>query len=368
MKQNKFLILLFALILALPALDSVFHFSPIKELFEKRLPVKRPNFPDNFSEIKEYPGSFEKFFGDNYGFRKTLISMNSRMMDKIFDESPDSRAVIGKEDWFYFDNNNSLLDSTGKALLSDELVENGVKSFYDNWQKLRARGIDYLLIIAADKATVYPEFLPDYIKYSGPHRIDKFLTALIKAHPDFPLLDLRPILIKAKEKDVIYHKTDTHWNRRGAHAGYVEVMKMLSKKNPHLTLHLRKDFIDKEDGRFHGDISDIMNSKADNIDYNLTPKFELKAKEASSEVLKGFHKPALFLNRDKSLPIIFVYKDSFFGEMTDLVAESFYKSFTINEYPCDVNYEAIKKYHPNVVIQEFWEGRVEVVLSQCKTN
>lgn len=364
MKQDKLLILLFALIIALPTLDSVFHFSPVKDLFEKRSPVEKPEF----SLSKDYPKNFENFFNDNYGFRKTLISMHSRMMDKFFDESPDARAVIGKDGWFYFDNHNSLLDATGKAILSDELVERGVESFYRNWQEMRANNIDYLLVIAADKATVYPEFLPDYIKYGEPHRIDKFLTALKTKHPDFPLIDLRPILKQVKEKEIIYHKTDTHWNRRGAYYGYLNVMNALTKKNPNFKPRSRQDFTDTDDGRFRGDISDIMGSKADNVDYMMIPNFEITARQQPSvpKEMEAFHRPTFFLNDKKTLPIIFAYKDSFFGEMLDFVSQHFSKSYYVNEFPCDLNYKIIKNYHPNVVIQEFWEGRVEVVLNQCK--
>lgn len=360
MKKNKLLTLLFILILLLPLLDSIFHFSPIKDLFEKRLPIEKPQF----ALSAQYPQNFEKYFNDNYGFRKTLISANSKIMDKFFDESPDSRAVIGLDGWFYFDNHNSLLDATGRALLSDELVERGVDSFYRNWQKMRAKNINYLLVIAPDKSTVYPEFLPSYMKASEPHRMDKFLNALKKKHPDFPVLDLRPILKKAKENEIVYHKTDTHWNMRGAHYAYVEIAKKLGLKP-----HLRKDFNDKEDEMFRGDISDIMNSKTENLDYNLTPKFKQKHHQIAPvpEFLKDFHKPYYFVNDDKTLPMIFVYKDSYFGNLAGVVSEHFSQSIYVNEFPCDLNSKIIEKFRPNVVIQEFWEGRIEVVLSQCQS-
>lgn len=212
------------------------------------------------------------------------------------------------------------------------------------------------------KSTIYPEFLPDYIKPSEPHRIDKFLTALRKKYPNFPVLDLRPLLKKAKENEIIYHKTDTHWNMRGAHYAYVEIAKKLNIKP-----HLRNDFYDKEDTEFVGDISDIMNSKAASIDYNLEPKFKTKFKQnAIPESAKSFHRPYFFTNENKSLPAIFVYKDSYFANLSGLVSEHFSQSVYVNEFPCDINYEIIKNFHPNVVIQEFWEGRIEVVLNQCK--
>lgn len=361
MKKNKFLIIIFALILALPALDTLFNFSPVKDLFEKRLPVEKPQF--SFS--KDYPQNFEKYFNDNYGFRKTLISLNSKIMDKIFDESPDARAVMGKDDWFYFDNHNSLLDATGRALLSDELVERGVESFYRNWQKMRAKNIDYLLVIAADKSTVYPEFLPDYIKPSGPHRIDKFLNALLKKYPDFPVIDLRPILLEAKKRDVIYHKTDTHWNKRGAHAAYMAIAKKLK-----ISAHPRSDYFNKEDDMIRGDISDIMNSEARSQDFSLSPKFKSAFRKIapSKKEFDQFHLPDFYVNKNSDLPVLFAYKDSFFGDLLDFTSEHFSRSFYINEFPCDLNYEIIKNYRPNLVIQEFWEGRIEVVLNQCSAS
>lgn len=370
MNRNLFLTIIFALILTLPTLDALFHFSPVKDLFEKRLPIAMPKFPHSFSEIKNYPKNFEKFFNDNYGFRKTLIAINSDVMDDIFDESPDARVVIGKDNWLYFDNHNSLLDATGKAIISDELIERGVKSFGRNWQEMRAKNIDYLLIIAADKSSIYPEFLPDYIKPSEPHRIDKFLTALKKKYPNFPVLDLRPILKKAKKNDVVYQKTDTHWNRRGAHVAYVEMMKILSKKHPNLAPHLRKDFTNKEDEFIRGDISEIMNSDAKNLSYDLKPKFKINSSmiDVSDEEKAKFHKPIFLENRDKNLPVLFAYKDSYFADLTEFVSQHFSKSFYINEFPCDLRPEIIKNYHPSVVLQEFWEGRVEVVLNQCRAE
>lgn len=360
MKQkNIILTILFLILLTLPALDMLFHFSPVKELFEKRLPSEKPQFALSAA----YPKNFEKYFDDSYGFRKTLIASNSKIMDKIFDESPDARAVIGKDDWFYFDNYNSLLDAQGKVEMPDEMVRRAVAAFYRNWQVMRVNDIDYLLVIAADKATIYPEFLPDYIHPTNHHRVDKFLAALKRSHPYFPVLDLRPTLLAAKKNEVIYQKTDTHWNRRGAHYAYVEIAKKLRLKP-----HLRAEYENKEDEMIRGDISDIMSVDAQNINYDLREKFHITAYQDEIEDVENFHKPVVMSNENKNLPRLFVYKDSFFGELMGFTAEHFSQSIYVNEFPCDINYETIKNFHPNVVIQEFWEGRVEAVLSRCNTS
>jgi alginate O-acetyltransferase complex protein AlgJ len=361
--QNKFIIVLFIAVLALPALDMIFHFSPVKELFEKRLPVEKPTFPRSLSELKEYPRNFEKFFNDDYGMRKSFITLYGKMMDKIFDESPDARAVVGKDGWFFFDNCNSLLDATGKAQLDDVLVAKGVENFIKNWRQLREKNVDYLVVIAADKSSVYPEFLPDYIKPSDLHRIDKFISALKQKAPDFPLLDLRPILLEAKKRDsIIYHETDTHWNRRGAHYGYVSMMKKLGAKP-----HLRSEFVNKEDDTVRGDISDIMGVDTKNLNRDLAPKFKTYSQEIEgSKVEKAeFHRFRAFENLHKNLPRAFVYHDSFYGELFDLANEHFSFVASANESPCDINYDRIRSYKPNVIIHEFWEGRIELIMKRC---
>ncbi len=363
-KKNILLIIFFVAILLLPILDNILNFSPIQNLFEKRLPASMPKKPHNASEFAKYSKKFEEFFNDNYGFRKSLIFANSKIMDNIFNESPSFSALTGKDGWLYFDNQNSFLDVQGLAKIDDRKIELMVKSFIKNWQNLRAKNIDYLLVIAADKTSIYPEFLPDFIKISNKeHRIDKFINALKKEAPSFPLLDLRPFLKEAKKHEIIYQKTDTHWNKRGSYVGYSEIMKKMNLK-----YRSRNDFVDYEGVIDDGDISYIMGIKAENIDYNLKENFvpnfyNVRPSEADYKI---FNKPLIYRNYDKNLPILFVYKDSFFDNMAEFFANNFSQSYFVNEFPCDLNIEIIEKYHANVVIQQFWEGRIEEVANACK--
>ncbi len=352
------------MILIIPALDLFFKISPIKELFENRILKTKPENPKTIAEFKKYPKNFEEYFNDNYGFRKSLISFNGQIQDKIFNESPSARAFFGKEKWLFFDNRNSILDSTGRAIIDENKIQIAVNSFIKNWQKLQKENIDYVLVIAADKSSIYPEFLPDFIKYdSKNHRIDKFLKILQEKSPNFPVIDLRKKMLEAKKNEIIYHKTDTHWNRRGAHYGYVEIMKKLN-----LNYQTRKDFIEISNKLYQGDISNIMNLKLKNTDFDLKPKFKKKYKleKTSKDYRKRFHKLVFFTNKNKNLPILFVYKDSFFNNMQEFFAQNFSKSYFINEFPCEIDMKIIKEFKPNIVIQQFWEARIEDVANQCK--
>ena len=369
-KKNSFLIIFFFLIISTPTLESIFSFAPNSELFEKRLPVALPDFPKKFSQLKLYFTNIGKYFDDHYGFRKTLININSKMMDKIFDESPSSRAFIGKDGWMFFDNHNSLVDATGKITLPKELIAKGVKSFNKNLEILQKKNIEYLVVIAPDKSSIYDEYLPDFIKHTRikNHRIDQFLDALLKSNPQFPVIDLRNELQNAHKKEIVYQKTDTHWNRRGAHYGYVRIMNYLAKNNPQFKPKNRNEFVDKADEFIRGDISDIMALNTTNLNYDLTPKFKLNTTiiEPSEDEKSKFHHPFFLKNINSNLPILFAYKDSFFADLFLFVGEHFSMIYSVNESPCDIEYMRIKNYNPDIVIHEFWEGRIEIILNQCK--
>ena len=367
MKKNSYiLILIFSLILILPILDSVFHFSPIKELFEKRQPTSKPQFSWNKEIIINYPKNFEKFYDDNFGFRKTLIYLHSQIMDKVFDQSPSEQAVIGKNDWLFFNNNQSLIDVEGRVIYNQTLLDKGIEALYQNWKNLKKNNIDYVLVIAADKSTIYPEFLPDYIHPNGPSRLDQFLTRLNKLHPDFPIIDLRKSMLAAKNKQEIYYKTDTHWNKIGAYYGYLGVMNFLAKKHPELKPKSLNQFTQKIGDEKQGDIADIMNLKIFDVEHDLIPKNSFGYKDITTDTdKKQFHKPNFFIHKNQNLPILFSYKDSFMDNLMYFVSDHFSKSYYINEFPCNINANFIAKYQANIVIQEMWEGRMEEVLKSC---
>lgn len=373
MNQNKLLVIAFALILALPTLDSILHFSPVKDLSENRTPTSKPQFPKKISALKKFSQNFERFFDDNYGIRKTLIFTHSQIMYQIFGEaSAESHALIGKDGWLYLSADKAILDTIGATIISDELINRGVENFEKNRKNLRSKNVNYILVIPADKGTIYPEFFPSYIKPVATHRIDKFLSALKEKYPDFPILDLRDTLRKAKELELIYHPTDTHWNPRGAYYGYVEIM-----KNLRIPAHSRADFINKEDTQKRGDIAKAMNVQITNLNYDLTPNFKENVQEGKLSqadlielLVPNFKHGALrdatfFVNKNKNLPIAFIYHDSFFDNLMRFVNEHFSKTYYVYGPTCAINYETIRKYHPSIVIQEFTERRLEDVLNQC---
>src|SRR5262249_4866611 len=65
----------------------------------------------------------------------------------------------------------------------------------------------------------------------GATRLDLFYTAM-KAYPDVKVLDLRPLLLEAKQRERVYFKTDSHWNYLGAEVGYNALVATLKSVVP----------------------------------------------------------------------------------------------------------------------------------------
>jgi hypothetical protein len=131
-------------------------------------------------------------------------------------------VIIGKEGWLYVDTDESMLDYRGLVPYSESqlgYISGIVKS---EIEYLKSKGIPLLLIVAPNKESIYPEFMPDNIKKGNQTRLDQLVKVI-------DLVDLRQALINAKDKQV-YRKTDTHWNNYGAYLVYSEIVFRLGIK------------------------------------------------------------------------------------------------------------------------------------------
>jgi len=167
--------------------------------------------------------------------------------------SQSNMVVIGKDGWLYVDADDSMADYRGLVPYSGShlsYILNIVKSERDY---LRARGIPLLLVVAPNKESVYPEYLPDSIKKLGTEtRLDQ-IEAYFKSNSDIQILDLRQVLIEAKNDKQVYRKTDSHWNSYGAYLAYCEIMKAIGLKP-----HPLKDYDEMVDTHTIGDLGQLL--------------------------------------------------------------------------------------------------------------
>lgn len=162
------------------------------------------------------------FYRDHFGFRNTLIrgvavgEFHGGMGPEI-----NNRIIVGKDGWLFYSKDEKFLADRGLDPFSDadligwqELLEKRRKWFIDH-------GYPFILVVAPDKQSIYPEFLPDrFSKPPMPSRLDQLISHLRQAHSPVQILDLRPALLEGKQHEQVYFKTDSHWNDQGAFIAY----------------------------------------------------------------------------------------------------------------------------------------------------
>jgi len=241
------LIAVFAAIIALPGLGALIGlgkaFDPVLESrhaeppprFEmlKYGPVSIPT-PAN---LRSFPVMFEPYFKDRHAFRReameaylwsrvhgfATVSQESRRNKRDVDAKPGFEStlpgvVLGKDGWLFLAAGRSFEGYRHVIPMTFDQLEQCRLDLEEKQSRLKAHGIDFLLVIAPDKGTIYPEYLPGYARAAdAPSRLDQLLEHM-RARSSVQVLDLRPTLFKAKEQHQVYHKTDSHWNEFGAQA------------------------------------------------------------------------------------------------------------------------------------------------------
>jgi hypothetical protein len=340
----------------LPLSDNLLKWDPTPEQQERRDLAARPGLPRTLRQVKGAPAQFEKFYGDRFGLRKSFLSIHGLTILAGLAESP--KVLVGKDGWLYA--RYALLQYDGEDTLPESRMEEWRKLVEQRHDWLRARGVRYLLVIAPNKASIYPEYLPTDIR-RGMNRseIDCFLDYM-RARSDVDILDLRPALLEAKERDRVFCKTDVHWNGRGAFAASQAVAGHLSRAFPDVA-PLDESGVERTEewrSRVLADmlgVRGLLNEEFLNVKLNGLPDPE----KTSSAVLHGEvawqpnQYPFALTMEDARLPKAVVFRDSYCIQLAPFLARHFRRSvyYWQLEFAADV----VEHERPDIVIDEVVE-------------
>lgn len=148
------------------------------------------------------------WFSDHFFLRQELISVNNRISAVLFQTSGEDSVILGKDGWLYFD--STLDDYTGLNGMTDKELSAAAHNLELMAEYCREQGKDFVFIIAPNKNSLYPQFMPDYGVVSSEHDARKLLSRL----ENTPVIDLFTAF--GNETEILYFKTDSHWNSKGA--------------------------------------------------------------------------------------------------------------------------------------------------------
>jgi alginate O-acetyltransferase complex protein AlgJ len=193
---------------------------------ENRVPAPWPA-----SMSTHFTAGFDRAFADRFGARDLLLRVHNRVLVRGFGVSPAKNVLIGRDGWLYFKGEEGTsLDMfyRGSLPLPDADIARISSELRRRAQFLAAHGIAYVVAIAPDKATVYPEHLPRWTKPIVARTPLDRLTDALRADGRVHYVDLREPLVKAKAHEQVYYATDSHWNVLGARVAYGGLMRAIS--------------------------------------------------------------------------------------------------------------------------------------------
>lgn len=142
----------------------------------------------------------------------------------------------GKNDWLYL--GNAYNDIVAKLKLAskpdDAQVEVVKQEFFRVAAAAAMQNIEVVLFVGPNKSTVYPENLPDELVPST-RRYSSFYLDGLKGVPNLTIYDPTDDLLRLKYTEgIVYWRTDTHWNAKGAFLSYAGFSRLLGLPVPEI--------------------------------------------------------------------------------------------------------------------------------------
>jgi acyl carrier protein len=305
------------------------------------------------------------FWGNNDQHIDTLadirkwIGLNCKIFDNndIYRQLNLPKVVAGKDNYlFYFQEIQYYWQSpyTNEELASIRRILEERR----NW--LAARDIEYLFMIVPNKASIYPEYLPDNILSKiawKPSRYDQLIDYL-KNHSDLNVLDLKEILLSVKNDVPLYYRTDTHYNKLAVCYVSNGIIRFLQDRFPFCRKYKESVcYRPLANIPYKGDMARLLQVEGESIEKN---GFEILGSYRNRIRTAEQH---LFVNEaDDAPPLnLMLLGDSFGRALEGSILDQFAKK-TYYAAPTDnqqanmpIDTALIDRFQPNVVVNEIIE-------------
>jgi alginate O-acetyltransferase complex protein AlgJ len=363
----------FLLAIALPLGDMLVGLDPTPALTEKRRLAPPPKLRPGEVVSVSYVGALESWWNDNFGFRRALVSQYSRLQ-LAFGVSPTKSVILGKAGWLFFADDDALASFRALRPFTEEELELWRRRMERRRDWLAARGVRFLVVVAPSKETIYPEFMPDtFTRVRATSRMDQ-LAAYLRARSTVDVLDLRAPLSEAKGRGVVYLRTDTHWNDRGAWLAAAAIVARLDAWFPGLRALPESAFEPVIHHGWSGDLVAMLSLQGRLHE----PRLELRPRGGRLARPVAIHLPDLEAQQivsgtetgDATLPRAVMFHDSFGLSLQPFLSERFARivySSGSGDWRRNFDPGLVERERPQVVIQEIAERLLVAPAALLKT-
>ncbi|MDD2942153.1 MAG: hypothetical protein PHC51_04220 [bacterium] len=207
----------FLLLLVLPGVQMILPMVEENKLIGAQTVKDFPSFSYEGIMSGVMQQQLAEWFAAHIGFRGHLIRTDNQINVSVFKEMSkrsSSQIVLGRNAFLFekpYINNYNRQDSVADAVLLE--VAGKIAELQE---KLRVRGVQFLVVISPSKASVYPENIPSrFVRRSRdlePGNYERWTPMLAARGINY--LDGRDFLLKLKqtERFPVYAASGTHWN------------------------------------------------------------------------------------------------------------------------------------------------------------
>jgi len=362
--ENRMVAAIFVFAVGFFGISSIISCITIKEQYsvlENRRLAPLPGFHTFRKDIFTFANNFDTYFKDRFAFRTPLAAARNILALDVFRSSGGAYVALGKDGWLFYNDNwsASRAQHNWKRFHQEELLS-WVRSIRARNDFCAVHNIKYLLVIAPEKGSIYPEQLPEgWNRRSGISRLEQ-LQDYLRSHTNVDLVDAQSILKKKKAEGVrVYLTNDCHWNDLGALYVACDIVRHLTVDCPNVGKLTESDFrIGKSN--VAGDLSKMLGLAQAYLDRDcpspemLHPLAAVPDTKTQLPYMPPAYEPAGAMRTSNDrLPRVLVLRDSFARSFVPYLSGSF--SFTEYQWTNLFLPDAVLEEKPNIVINEIAE-------------
>ncbi|MDR2946946.1 MAG: hypothetical protein LBV79_09390 [Candidatus Adiutrix sp.] len=258
--------------------------------------------------IKDFFSAADGAFNDRMLARKLMVTAYGYLGRLTGDIGSLDFAFRGQDDWLFLGNthNNCIEKLLGTPSSSTRRTsEMHIQSIMEGAEHLM--GLEIMVMPAPNKSAVYPDKLPRFMKPTAERYADEYIARLRAV--GLTIADPREALKAAGREQLLYYRSDTHWNLAGAAVAFEHLLAQINALNKYGRL-ATPAFSLLTQPPFNGDLVKIGNfiqyqaRPGDNFQLawtDETPKLTVTDKDSQMISQGG---DAFFMRGDKMVTVV----------------------------------------------------------------
>lgn len=331
--MKKWKILYFTLFFGFCLIPSVgMLFTHSEESMENRTLSEFPSLKGEQGINVDWLSQAGDYFQEHFAFRNEMVTANAILNGRLLKTSTAPGVIQGNKGWLYY--TDSLPDYLGTEPMSDRSLFNLAHTLSMMQDYLNSRNVKFLFTVAPNKNSLYGDNMPYYdrLKVSDEKNILRLQEFLRQENVTYA--DLYEMFSNCEE--VMYHKTDSHWNNKGASLAADVLLNAVGKEHRSFDdaeYEVRKDFT--------GDLDKMLYPLA------ITPDEEIYYKDGFTydyvEKIESTFDPRIHTTNPSKDGSLIMYRDSFGNALLPFMAENYATAYFSRGVPYQLSDVDINK-------------------------